>query len=157
MLHAGNWKTGTGHLHICFSWTLTLNTLTTEKDFQKQNLSCVSVTTSFGVNNFRKTKVVRFIIFFQNVQNLFQILKMQQKSSKMYLVFQLIAFELVKINPTYQDKNSPSAVNVLTSSPKISDLTKNDFCKLNLAENDENVGQKSFSAGFSSFQDLLAR
>ena len=45
----------------------------------------------------------------------------------------------------------PSAVNVLTSSPKISDLTKNDFCKLNLAENDENVVQKSFSAGFSSF------
>ena len=31
---------------------------------------------------------------------------------------------------------SQSAVNVLTSSPKISDLTKNDFFKLNLAQNE---------------------
>ena len=32
------------------------------------------------------------------------------------------------------------AVNVLTSSPKISDLNKNNFFSLNLAENDEKVG-----------------
>ena len=33
-----------------------------------------------------------------------------------------------------------TAVNVWTSSPLISDLTKADFCQLNFAQNDENVG-----------------
>ena len=32
------------------------------------------------------------------------------------------------------------AVNMLTSSPKISDLNKNNFFQLNLAQNDEEVG-----------------
>ena len=35
---------------------------------------------------------------------------------------------------------SQLAVNVLTSSPKISDLIKNNFFLLNLAQNDEKVG-----------------
>ena len=34
------------------------------------------------------------------------------------------------------------AGNMLTNSLKIVDLTKNDFYKLNLAHNKENVGQK---------------
>ena len=45
---------------------------------------------------------------------------------------------------------------MLTSSPKISDLTRNHFFKLNLAQSDENVGQKCFSADFSSFWDSLS-
>ena len=151
MLHAGNWKTGTGHLHICFSWTLTLNTLTTEKDFQKQNLSCVSVTTSFGVNNFRKTKVVRFIFFSKCSKFILDSKNAIEKQQNVF-GFLVNCVWIGKDKPHLLGQEySPSAVNVLTSSPKISDLTKNDFCKLNLAENDENVGQKSFSAGFSSF------
>ena len=45
----------------------------------------------------------------------------------MLLVFRIIAFELVAINSLYYCEKTPLAVNVLTSSPKISDLTKNDF------------------------------
>ena len=37
------------------------------------------------------------------------------------------------------------------------DLTKNDFFKLILAQNDENVRQTSFSADFSSFRDSSTR
>ena len=40
---------------------------------------------------------------------------------------------------------------MLASSPKTSDLTKNDFFLLNLAQNDEKVGLKSFSGDFNSF------
>ena len=40
---------------------------------------------------------------------------------------------------------------MLTSIPKISDLTKNNFVKLNLAQNDEKVRSKYFSASFRSF------
>ena len=37
-------------------------------------------------------------------------------------------------------EHSSSAVNMLTSSPEISDLTKNDSFYLSLAQNDEKVG-----------------
>ena len=58
----------------------------------------------------------------------------------MFLDFQIIAFELVAVN-------SP----LLTSSPKISDLTKNHFFLLTLAQDNE----KYFSVDFSSFWDSL--
>ena len=45
--------------------------------------------------------------------------------------------------------------NPQTSSLKISDLTKNDSFELNLAQNDKKVGQKYFSADFTSFWDSL--
>ena len=35
-----------------------------------------------------------------------------------------------------------SAMNVLRSSPKLSDLTKNDFLKLKLTKTDKKVGEK---------------
>ena len=46
---------------------------------------------------------------------------------------------------------------MLTSSPKISYLTNNDFFQLKLPQNDEKVGQSYFSADFSSFRDSLRR
>ena len=46
---------------------------------------------------------------------------------------------------------------MLTSSPKISDLIKNNFVKLNLAQNDEKVRSKYFSASFKSFAVKLTR
>ena len=49
-----------------------------------------------------------------------------------------------------------SAVSVLKSNFKISDLAKKFFFKLNLAHNDKNVGQKCFSVEFNSFRDSLA-
>ena len=39
----------------------------------------------------------------------------------------------------------------MLASPKTSDLTKNDFFELNLAQNDEKVGWTSFSGDFNSF------
>ena len=49
------------------------------------------------------------------------------------------------------------AVNVLTSSPKISDLTKREVFKLNLSYNDEKVRSNCSLEGLSSVCDPLAR
>ena len=49
------------------------------------------------------------------------------------------------------------AVNVLTSSPKISDLTKREVFKLNLSYNDEKVRSNCSLEGLSSVCDSLAR
>ena len=49
------------------------------------------------------------------------------------------------------------AVNVLTSSPKISDLTKREVFKLNLSDNDEKVRSNCPLEGLSSVCDPLAR
>ena len=46
---------------------------------------------------------------------------------------------------------------MLTSSPKISDLIKNNCFLLNLAQNDEKVESNYFSADFRSFWDSLIR
>ena len=46
---------------------------------------------------------------------------------------------------------------MLSSSPKFSDLIKKNIFKLNLAQNDEKVAQKYFSADFRSFWDSLSR
>ena len=67
------------------------------------------------------------------------------------MVFHIITFEMISVNSPYCYENTRSW-HVLTSSPKISDLTKNDFFPLNLAQNDEKVGQRYFSTDFSSFQ-----
>ena len=47
--------------------------------------------------------------------------------------------------------NLKLAVKMLRSSPKVSDLIKNSFSRLNLDRMDEKVGQKYFSADFLSF------
>ena len=44
---------------------------------------------------------------------------------------------------------------MLTISPKISDLIKENLFQVNLTQNDVKVGQKYFSADFTSFWDLL--
>ena len=51
-------------------------------------------------------------------------------------------------------KYSSLAVNTLTNNPKISDLTKIDFLKFSLAQNDENIGQVFFCR-FQQFQGLI--
>ena len=111
------------------------------KVFQKQDLLCVSVTTSFGVNNFRNTEAMRFIFFLQNVFR---------------FVDNCIWIGNGKLSVLWPEYSS-SAVNVLKNSPKISDLIKNDFFKLYLAQNDKNVWQKCLSADLSSFRGSLTR
>ena len=46
------------------------------------------------------------LIFFQIVQNLMHIPKMKENSSKIPLVFQICAFELVAENFPYYDENT---------------------------------------------------
>ena len=46
--------------------------------------------------------------YFQNVQNLIQIAKMQQKVDKNFLLFHIIAFQLVAINSLYYYENTRS-------------------------------------------------
>ena len=62
------------------------------------------------------------------------------KNYKKFLNYQIIVFELVAVNSPLLQEHSQSVVNVLTSSPKISGLTKNDLFELNLARNDAEVG-----------------
>ena len=46
---------------------------------------------------------------------------------------------------------------MLASSSEVSNLTKNDFLKVNLAHNNKNVEKKGFSLDFGSFSDSLTR
>ena len=50
-------------------------------------------------------------------------------------------------------EHSQFPINLSSSSPKISDLIENNFFELNLVQNEEKVGQKYFSADFTSFWD----
>ena len=61
-----------------------------------------------------------------------------------------------KFSPVLREY-SHLAANVLSSSPKISYLIKNNFFQLNLAQNDEEVGWRYLSADFRSFCDSLTR
>ena len=51
---------------------------------------------------------------------------MQENIEKKRLIFQIKAFELVEVNFSYYHGILASAVNRLTNSPKIPDLTKRD-------------------------------
>ena len=55
----------------------------------------------FKVHNFENTKSMRFVFFFQNVQNLSFISKMQQKIRKTFFISHKIAPELVSFNCPY--------------------------------------------------------
>ena len=46
---------------------------------------------------------------------------------------------------------------MLSSSPKFSDLIKKNFFSVNLAQNDEEAGEKNFAADVRSFWDSLTR
>ena len=50
--------------------------------------------------NFGNTLAIN-VIFFQNVQNLMKIPKMERKIKKMFLVFQITAFDLVPGDSKY--------------------------------------------------------
>ena len=69
-------------------------------------------------------------------------------------------FVVVKIDANFTfDKHKQIVCkkesNKLTSSLKISDLTKNKLFSLILTQNDEKTDEKRFSAYFGSFQDSL--
>ena len=62
---------------------------------------------------------------------------MHRKKEEKFFASQIIAFELAAVTfSSYQD-SSYSAVNVLTNSPKISDITKRDISKFNFPKSDE--------------------
>ena len=52
----------------------------------------------FRVCKFGNRKISRVIFFFQNVQNLILISKMQKKSRFFFVVFEIIASQLVSLN-----------------------------------------------------------
>ena len=60
----------------------------------------------FGVRNFGHTKPLTLIFFFQNVQNLRYISKMQQKIEKKFFVSQIIASELVSLYCHYEEEDA---------------------------------------------------
>ena len=71
------------------------------KDPLKQDFLDIVVTMFFEVRNFGNTSAMRVILFFENVQNLNEISKMQQKIEQKFLVFQILATELVVLNCLY--------------------------------------------------------
>ena len=55
----------------------------------------------FGVRNSGNTKALRVIFFFQNIQTLMEISKEQKNIEKTFVVFEIIASELVSLNCLY--------------------------------------------------------
>ena len=55
----------------------------------------------FGVRNFGNTKYMSVIFFFQNIQNLIYISKMETKIQKNLFVSEIIASELVSLIRQY--------------------------------------------------------
>ena len=58
----------------------------------------IYLTTFFGELNFGNKSAMRVIFFYENVQNLGEISKMQQKIEKKLFVFKINASELVALN-----------------------------------------------------------
>ena len=54
--------------------------------------------TPFAVYNFVNPSPMKFIFFFQNVQNLMQISEIEKKIEKAYSIYVIIVFELVALN-----------------------------------------------------------
>ena len=77
-------------------------------------------------------------LFVENVQNLMQISKMQEKIEKKLFVFEIICVGIgcVKLCLLRRECLS-SVVNVLTHSYKALRLTKTDFFRLNYLPNDQ--------------------
>ena len=61
----------------------------------------LDVTMFFGVPNFGNTSAMRAILFFENVINLKEILKISQKIPKKFFVFDIIASGLVALKCLY--------------------------------------------------------
>ena len=68
------------------------------KDPLKQDFLDIDVTMFFEVRNFGNTSAMRVILFFENVQNLNEIAKMQQKIQKKFFVLEILASKLVSLN-----------------------------------------------------------
>ena len=64
----------------------------------KRDFLDIDVTMFFGVRHFGNTSGVRVILFFENVQNLNEISKMQKKIAKKVFVFEILASKLVALN-----------------------------------------------------------
>ena len=62
--------------------------------------------TFFGDGNLRTTSAMRVIFFFENVQRLMEISKMQRKSEKKTFVSQVKVSELVALNFFYKEENT---------------------------------------------------
>ena len=62
---------------------------------------------SFGVNNFRNTEAMRLIYFYFSKCSKFNVdSKNAIKIDKKFLIFQIIAFELVAVNSLYCYENA---------------------------------------------------
>ena len=58
----------------------------------------IDVTIFFGVRNLGNTSATRVNLFFENVQNLNEISKMQKKIAKNFFVLEVLASKLVASN-----------------------------------------------------------
>ena len=68
------------------------------KDPLKRDFLNIDVTIFLGVRNFGNKSGMSVILFFENVQNLKEIAKMQQKIQKKFFVFEILASKLVSLN-----------------------------------------------------------
>ena len=91
----------------------------------------------FWVRNFGNKKAVRVMIFFQNVQNLIYISKIQQRIQKELFIFwdNSIWISIVKFSLLRAGYFS-SVANVLTNSPKIWHVNMRDFLQHNFHASD---------------------
>ena len=67
----------------------------------KRDFLDIDRTTFFGVLNCRNISAMTVIVFFENVQNRNYISKMVREIEKKFLVFEIIASELVALNCLY--------------------------------------------------------
>ena len=67
----------------------------------KRDFFDIDLTRYFGFRNFGNASAMRFIFFFENVENLNYISNMQKKIQKKFFVFEIISSELVALNCLY--------------------------------------------------------
>ena len=72
----------------------------------KRHFTDIYLLTFFGDGNLGNTSAMKVIFFFENVQNLIYISKMQRKIEKMSFVSEIIVSELVALNFLYKEENT---------------------------------------------------
>ena len=107
------------------------------KSLLKGDCLDICLTTSFPVCNFIYTSAMRVIFFLKLSKIYSRFQKLRKEFGKPFCVLDYcIWIGCVKLCLLRREKLS-SAVNVLTNSPKILDITKKDFSQLNWLDSDQ--------------------
>ena len=131
-------------------------TCSLSKRFLKQRFLECDLSKIFRVCNFGNTLAMTIIFSFKKFKNWCRFRNWKKKNKKKFFYFSdsCIWIKNCKFSQSWK-KYLPSAVNLLTLTPKISPKTRGDIFQIYFNENDEKTWQKWSHGDFASIWDVF--